>query len=203
MGKVLRTIVFENRISTGCEDWLCSFAVNILKPSGANPWPKMSPSGSFSGSSTPQLSAHHSCLLQVPVVIIHCALFSLVLHFHSPLAAVGSTHQPHLQGCKTDTGTRHRRDFSRPCSEVLVIIKIWILWSLKKIPVNNICWFPWYKHSHYGQVLAPNVPSLSMKQEWRHQVSFMSLWNQLQGHHQGQAFRDSGCCPLWRCAQGY
>lgn len=100
MGKAFRTIVFEKRISTGCEDWLSPFAVNILKPNGANPWSKMSPSGSINGSSTPQLSAHHSCCLHAPVVIIHRAPFSFVLHFHSPLIVVSSILQPHFQNCR-------------------------------------------------------------------------------------------------------
>ena len=102
MGKDLRTIVFKNRISTGCEHWLCPFAVNILKPNGANPWSKMNSSRSINGSSTPQLSAHHSCFLQAPILVIHCAPFSLVFHFHSSLTAMGSILQPQLQSCKKD-----------------------------------------------------------------------------------------------------
>ena len=123
MGIALGTMVFKRRITALSDNWLLPFAVNITKPNGSNSWSKFRSFGSINSSSTPQLSAHHMCLLHAPVQIIHCAPFSLVLHFHSPLTAVVSIDQPQLQSCKTDTDTGHRRGFMRQCSGVLLSIK--------------------------------------------------------------------------------
>ena len=123
MGIALGTMVFKRRITALGDSWLLPFAVNITKPNGSNSWSKFRSFGSINSSSTPQLSAHHMCLLHAPVQMIHCAPFSLVLHFHSPLTAVVSTDQPQLQSCKTDTDAGHRRGFMRQCSGVLLSIK--------------------------------------------------------------------------------
>ena len=116
MGMALRMMVHNNRITTLGDSWLLPFAVNIVKPNGSNSWSKFRPFGSINCSSTPQLSAHHTCLLHVPIVIIHCAPCSLVLHLHSPLTGVISIHQRQFQSCKRDTDTGHRGDFRRQCS---------------------------------------------------------------------------------------
>ena len=113
MGIAIITTVFNIRMLTVTDSWLHPFTWSIQKPNGAKSLPKISPSRKTNGSSTPQLSAHYRCILQAPVVIIHCAPFSLVLHFHSPLTTVGSILQPQLQSCKRDTDTGHRKDFRR------------------------------------------------------------------------------------------
>ena len=123
VGKALRTMVFNRRITTLSDNRLLSLAVNIIKPNGSNSQPKFSPCGSINSSSTPQLSAHHMRLIHVPVQIIHCAPFYLVFHFHSPLTAVVSIDQSQLQNCKRDTDTGHRRGFMRQCSGVLLSIE--------------------------------------------------------------------------------
>ena len=107
MGIAIITMVFNIRMLTVTDSWLHPFTC-IQKPNGAKSCSKISPSRKTNGSSTPQLSAHYRCILQAPVVIIHCAPFSLVLHFHSPLTAVGSILQPQLQSCKRDTDTGYR-----------------------------------------------------------------------------------------------
>ena len=124
MGIAIITIVFNIRMLTVTDSWLCPFTGSIEKPNGAKSWSKISPSRKTNGSSTPQLSAHYRCILHDQVVIIHCAPFSLVLHFHSALTTVGSILQPQLQSCKRDTDTGHRRDFRRPCSGVCLKCKL-------------------------------------------------------------------------------
>ena len=113
VGRAIITIVFNIRMPTVTDSWLYPFTWSIWKPNGAKSWPKISRSRKTNGSSTPQLSAHYRCILQALVVILHCAPFSLVLHLHSPLTAVGSILQPQLQSCKRDTDTGHRKDFRR------------------------------------------------------------------------------------------
>ena len=103
VGKAMITIVFNITMPTVTDSWFYPFTWSIWKPNGAKPWPKISPSRKTNGSSTRQLSAHYRCILQAAFHIIHCAPFSLVLHFHSPLTAVHSILQPQLQYCKRDT----------------------------------------------------------------------------------------------------
>ena len=122
MGMTLGMMVFNSRITTLCDSWLWPFAVNIMKPNGSISWSKFSPFGSINSRPTPQVSAHHSCLLQAPIQIIHCSPFSLVLHFHSPLTAVGSILQPQLQSCKRDTDIGQSRDFRRSWTSIVVSI---------------------------------------------------------------------------------
>ena len=124
MGIAIITTVFNIRMLTVTDSWLHPFTRSIQKPNGAKSWSKISPSRKTNGSSTPQLSAHYRCILQAPHVTIHCAPFSLVLHFHSALTAMGSILQPQLQSCKRDTDTGHRRDFRRPCSGVYLKYKL-------------------------------------------------------------------------------
>ena len=113
MGIAVITTVFNIRMLTVTDSWLHPFTWSIQKPNGAKSWSKISPSRKTNVSSTPQLSAHCRCILQAPHVTIHCAPFSLVLHFHSALTEVGSILQPQLQICNRDTDTGHRKDFRR------------------------------------------------------------------------------------------
>ena len=103
VGIAIITIVFNIRMLTVTDSWLYAFTWSIQKPNGAKSWSKISLFRNTNGSSTPQLSTHYRCILQTPVVTMHCAPFSLVLHFHSPLTVVGSILQPQLQICKTQT----------------------------------------------------------------------------------------------------
>ena len=105
------TIVFNIRMPTVTDSWLYPFTWSIQKPNGANSWSKIRLFRNTNGSSTLQLSARYRCIFQAPAAMNHCAPFSLVLHFHSPLTAVGSILQPQLQYCKRDT--RHGKDFRR------------------------------------------------------------------------------------------
>ena len=201
MGKALRTIVFQNRISAVCEHWLCPFAISILKPNGANPWSKMSPSGSINGSSTPQLSAHHSCFLQAPIQIIHCAPFPLVLHFYSSLTAVGSILQPHLQSRKTDS--EQSRNFRRPCGSILVSTK------KRKILVseNKALWIAFLDCCGRNIAIMANS-KLPMCRHWiwsRKGGSRYFSWACRTSSRDTTEDRPSETrrCPPCRCAQGY
>ena len=105
------TIVFNIRMPTVTDSWLYPFTWSIQKPNGANSWSKIRLFRNTNGSSTLQLSARYRCIFQAPAAMNHCAPFSLVLHFHSPLTAVGSILQSQLQYCKRET--RHKKDFRR------------------------------------------------------------------------------------------
>ena len=88
------SIVFKIRLNTviDTQSWfrLCPVAGKIEIPNNAKSWSKIRPSGSISGKSIFQVPAQRICILQKPVLNIHCAPFSLVLHFHSPLTPVDS-----------------------------------------------------------------------------------------------------------------
>lgn len=58
-------------------------------------WLIQNTTGGSAGSSTAQLPAHHSYVLNVPAVITHGAPLAFLFHLHPPFTAVEAPHQPH------------------------------------------------------------------------------------------------------------
>ena len=69
-------------------------AVHVVIPNGTTTFTEVSPSKCAHSSQVAQLLAHHSGIIDVPVVIAHSAPFAIEVDFHTSFTHRRAPHQP-------------------------------------------------------------------------------------------------------------
>ena len=91
------TVMYSNA-TVGAQSYICFIAdaVHVVIPNGTTTFTEVSPSKCAYSPQVAQLLAHHSGIIDVPVVIAHSAPFAIEVDFHTSFAHRRAPHKSNI-----------------------------------------------------------------------------------------------------------